>query len=164
MSHKLVLILHDIRSAHNVGSMFRTADAAGVTRIFLSGYTQVPADMSREWRTDAEKALAKTALGAEYAVPWECAEDVGALLSRLRSKGFAIVSLECGKGGVDYRSYVPDRGIALIVGNETEGISTDILRESDVTLEIPMRGTKESLNVAVAAGIALFSLTGTMDR
>ncbi|NTW13515.1 MAG: RNA methyltransferase [Candidatus Moranbacteria bacterium] len=163
MGPEIILILHDIRSAHNVGAMFRTADGAGVMKVFLSGYTQTPADPARSWKTNAEKALAKTALGAEYAVPWERADDIHTLMQHLRSEGFAIVSLECGKGGADYRSFVPDRGVALVVGNETEGISGEILRESDVLLEIPMRGTKESLNVSVATGIALFSLASTME-
>jgi len=163
MSHKLFLVLHDIRSAHNVGAMFRTADGAGVSKIFLSGYTQEPADPGKRWMTDAEKSLAKTALGAEYSVSWERVSDIGGLFSRLRAEGVAIVSLETGEGSVDYRSFIPEGSVALVVGNETEGVDGDIVRESDVVLEIPMRGAKESLNVSVAAGIALFSLESTME-
>ncbi len=164
MSHKLFLILHDIRSAHNVGAMLRTADGAGVSKIYLSGYTQVPAEQGKKWLTDAEKSLAKTALGAEHTVPWERVSDIGERLSRLRSDGVAIVSLEAGEGSIDYRSFVPTGSVALVVGNETEGIDPDIIRISDAVLEIPMRGVKRSLNVSVAAGIALFSLNDTMER
>lgn len=114
--------------------------------------------------TDAEKSLAKTALGAEHSVPWERVSDIGELFSRLRAEGIEIVSLETGEGSVDYRSFVPKGGVALVVGNETEGVDGNIVRESDVVLEIPMRGAKESLNVSVAAGIALFSLVSTMER
>lgn len=163
MSHGLYLILHDIRSAHNVGAMFRTADGAGVTKILLSGYTQAPAEQGKKWLTDAEKSLAKTALGSEHSVPWERISDINESLSRLRDKNVQIVALETGDGSIDYRSFVPQGDVALIVGNETEGIDPKILRVSDVILEIPMRGKKESLNVSVAAGIALFSLVSTME-
>ena len=164
MSHKLYLVLHDIRSAHNVGSMFRTADGAGVSKIVLSGYTQAPAEEGKRFLTDAEKSLAKTALGAERTVPWEKVTEVGVSLDSLRSEGYQIVSLECGRNGADYRTFVPTRNVALIVGNETEGIDAGILGASDVILELPMKGVKRSLNVSVAAGIALFALSGTMER
>ncbi|MEI6650004.1 MAG: TrmH family RNA methyltransferase [Candidatus Moraniibacteriota bacterium] len=164
MSHKLYLVLHDIRSAHNVGSMFRTADGAGVSKIVLSGYTQVPAEEGKRFLTDAEKALAKTALGAEQTVPWEKTTEIGSVLDSLRSEGFRIVSLECGENGIDYRSFVPTKNVALIVGNETEGVDAEILGASDTILEIPMKGVKRSLNVSVAAGIALFTLSGTMEE
>jgi len=164
MERKTVLVMHDIRSAHNVGSMFRTADGLGVTRIYLSGYSQVPAIEGQRFLTDAEKALRKTALGAEYAVPWERAGSLPDLLAALRENGYSVVSLECGTGGTDIRRYRPVGDIALIVGNETEGISDDILSGSDAVLEIPMRGVKESLNVSVATGIALFRLNGTIEE
>jgi 23S rRNA (guanosine2251-2'-O)-methyltransferase len=158
MRHDIVLILHNIRSAHNVGSMFRTADGAGVSRIFLSGYTQAPAEDGRRMLREGEAALRKTALGAEYAVPWEWTDDLPHLLVRLKKDGFTIVSLECGVGGTDIREYHPEGGLALLVGHETEGIAPEILATSDAIVEIPMAGAKESLNVSVAAGIALFWL------
>jgi tRNA G18 (ribose-2'-O)-methylase SpoU len=164
MSHKLFLILHDIRSAHNVGAMIRTADGAGVSKIYFSGYTQAPAELGRQWKTDAEKSLAKTALGAEYGVPWERVSDLFELLATFRADGVEIVSLESDKKSVDYRSYKPRGDVALIVGNETEGVSPEVLEESDVVVEIPMRGAKESLNVSVATGIALFSLMSTIEK
>lgn len=143
--------------------MFRTADGMGVSQVFLSGYTQAPAEKGRRFRTDAEKSLAKTALGAEYSVPWDRTGDLPALLGRLRGDGFRIVSLESGVGGWDIRSFEPEGDIALLVGNETEGIGSGTLATSDVVLEIPMRGSKESLNVSVAAAIALFALSGFGD-
>lgn len=165
MNPSIVLILHDIRSAHNVGSMFRTADGAGVSRIFLSGYTQAPAEERKRFPTDAEKAIRKTALGAEYAVPWERSDgELARLFDRLRHEGYLIVSLEQADGSLDYRDFSPDRPVALVVGNETAGVSGETLAMSDVILEIPMAGVKESLNVSVATGIALFSLTGTMKK
>ncbi|NTW46129.1 MAG: RNA methyltransferase [Candidatus Moranbacteria bacterium] len=160
MAFDLILVLHDIRSAHNVGSMFRTADGAGVSKIYLSGYTQAPAESGRTRLTRAERDLAKTALGAEHSVPWERVPDLSALVARLRAEGQSIVALESTRGSVDYRSYRPERDLALFVGNETEGVNRDILAGSDAVLSIPMRGTKESLNVSVAAGIVLFSLNG----
>ncbi len=164
MFHKLYLVLHNIRSAHNVGAMIRTADGAGVSKIYFSGYTQIPAEKGKLFRTDAEKSLAKTALGAEYTVPWEPSFDIWELLEKLRAENVEIVSLESGSGSIDYRGFIPKGEVALIVGNETEGVLREILDVSDVVLEIPMKGAKESLNVSVAAGIALFSLMSTMER
>lgn len=163
MSHELFLILHDIRSAHNVGAMFRTADGAGVGRIFVSGYTQVPAEEGKRWMTDAEKSLAKTALGAEHAVPWERVSDIHELVGQLRSEGISIVALETGESSIDYRSFVPAERAAIFVGNETEGVDPAILRSCDAVISLPMRGVKRSLNVSVATGIALFSLMSTME-
>lgn len=163
MSHKLFLIVHDIRSAHNVGAMFRTADGAGVARVFVSGYTQAPAEPGKQWMTNAEKSLAKTALGAERSVPWERASDIHELVGRLRSEGISIVALETGESSIDYRSFVPEGNVALIVGNETEGVDRELLRLCDDVISLPMRGVKRSLNVSVAAGIALFSLMSTME-
>lgn len=159
MDRSIVLILHNIRSAHNVGSMFRTADGMGVAKIFLSGYTQTPAEENRRLLREGEAALRKTALGAEYAVPWERVEDPLALMETLGGDGFTIISLESGVGGTDLRAYRPEGNIALLVGHETEGIASDLLDASDIVLEIPMAGVKGSLNVSVAAGIALFHLS-----
>jgi tRNA G18 (ribose-2'-O)-methylase SpoU len=142
--------------------MFRTADGAGVDTVFISGYTQSPAEQGKQWLTDAEKSLAKTALGAEHAVSWKRVSDIHELIDGLKGRGTDIVSLESGKGSVHYRSFSPCRDVALIVGNETDGVATELLDKSDAILGIPMRGAKESLNVSVAAGIALFSLNDTM--
>jgi tRNA G18 (ribose-2'-O)-methylase SpoU len=151
---EIVLILPDIRSSENVGSIFRTADAAGVSRIYLCGYTPAPLDRFKRKNTK----LVKAALGAEEFVSWEEKKDALALISELKEKGFEIIALEQSPDAISYTEYIPKKNIALIVGNEVEGISPAILERADITLAIPMRGKKESLNVSVAAGIALFAL------
>ncbi len=157
-----ILILHNIRSAHNVGAMFRTADGAGVAEIILSGYTPVPAKKGALYLTDADKALHKTALGAEYMVPWRKVATPGRTLTLLKKSGFTVVALEQMKGSVPYQQYKSKGPVALIVGNEVRGIDQKILKQCDTVLEIPMRGAKNSLNVSVACGIALYQITATM--
>jgi tRNA G18 (ribose-2'-O)-methylase SpoU len=149
------VLLHDIRSAHNVGSIFRTGDAAGVTRIYCSGFTARPVDRFKR----AVKEIAKTALGAEMSVPWEDVPDPLALIARLKGEGFAVVGIEQDERATDYKAYrLPERTL-LLVGSEVEGLSVGLRNACDVLLEIPMGGTKESLNVSVAFGIALFRIT-----
>lgn len=148
------LILHNIRSIHNVGSIFRTADAAGVTKVYLTGYTPAPIDRFGRTRKD----FAKVSLGAEQSVPWEARKDIFALLRALKAKGVQVIALEQDERAVLYRAVKVKTPAALIVGNETGGIPKRILRLCDSIAEIPMRGAKESFNVAVAAGIVLFHL------
>jgi len=147
-----VLVLHDIRSVHNVGAIFRSADAAGVAKIFLAGYTPGPLDRFLRPRADFEKA----ALGAR--VEWERVADALTLVRRLKEEGYVIVALEQDPRAVDYKKVNTAERFALVLGNETEGLSREVLDACDVVAEIPMRGAKESLNVSVAAGIALFRL------
>lgn len=154
---EVVLILHNVRSAGNVGSIFRTADAAGVTRIFLTGYTPAPVDRFGRMRRD----IAKTALGAEHSVPWEKRASLSRLVASLKRKSLSIVALEQGARAIDYRTYQPRFPAAFILGNEVRGIDARTLRLCDTVVEIPMRGTKESLNVSVAAGVLLFRVLGT---
>jgi 23S rRNA (guanosine2251-2'-O)-methyltransferase len=149
-----LLILHNIRSVLNVGAIFRTADAAGVTRIYLTGYTPIPLDRFGRVRTD----LHKSALGAETVVDWEQREDIVKLVDELRGSNYEILALEQSQKSVDYKSHESERNFALIVGNEVEGVSEEVLNMCDKVIEIPMRGKKESLNVSVAAGIALYRL------
>lgn len=151
---EIAILLHNIRSAHNVGSIFRTADAAGVSYVYLSGYTPSPVDRFGR----AQKEIAKTALGAESSVRWEYAESPNAFVEKCRLAGWAIVGLEQDDRAVDYRSYAPRRSILLVLGEEVAGIPTELRDQCDTLVEIPMHGTKESLNVSVAAGIALFRL------
>lgn len=160
----MVLILHNIRSAHNVGAMFRTADGAGVDEIILSGYTPVPPKKEALYLTDADKALKKTALGAEESVSWKKVSSLSRLLAQLKIKQFAVVALEQDEGSVDYRTFQPKSKVALLVGNEVNGIAKKILERCDVILEIPMRGKKNSLNVSVATGIALYEISSTIKR
>lgn len=146
------VILHNIRSVYNVGSIFRTADAAGVGRIYLTGYTPAPVDRFGR----ARKNFAKVSLGAEKSVPWEERRSVLALIRELKEKRVMVVALEQDARSVDYTIARARRNTALIAGNETEGLPKHILKLCDVVAEIPMRGAKESLNVSVAVGIALF--------
>lgn len=163
--NSLVLIIHNVRSAHNVGALFRTADGAGVKQVFLTGYTQAPSEESAQYLiTKADKELAKTALGAEKSVPWEKSASLKWPLVMLRKAGFAIVALEQCERSIDYRKYASKSSVALIVGNEVRGIDAKILKQCDAVIEIPMRGGKNSLNVSVAAGIALYQIRGTMEK
>ncbi|MBI2021019.1 TrmH family RNA methyltransferase [Candidatus Giovannonibacteria bacterium] len=153
----LFLVLHNIRSLHNVGSIFRTADAMGVRKIYLAGITPEPFDFFGKLRKD----FAKTALGAEKYVEWEKIKNTAALLKRFKEEKITILSLEQSKRAVHINSLsnpVAKCGVALILGNEVRGIPKSILNKSDAVLKIPMHGKKESLNVSVAAGIALFEL------
>lgn len=153
MSKAIYAILHNIRSLHNVGSMFRTADAAGVTQVYLTGYTPAPVDALGNVRPE----IAKTALGAEHAVLWEQKKNIGELLMFLRSQNVQIIGLEQHAHAVDYRRVKPKKSFALVMGNEVRGLSEAVLQKCDVVAEIPMHGKKESLNVSVAFGIAVFS-------
>lgn len=146
------LILHDIRSAHNVGAIFRTAEGAGVRKIYLTGYTPTPVDNFGR----VNKEIAKTALGAEKILAWEKTEDIFKLLDKLKKESTQIVALEQAADSVDYRKIKLNNDAAVIVGNEVTGIEPKVLDLCDVVAEIPMHGEKESLNVSVATGIALF--------
>lgn len=146
----MYLIAHNIRSLHNVGAFFRTADAFGVTKIYLTGYTGCP----------PRKEIAKTALGSEHRIPWEHRENLDELLGELKGEGKKIVALEISDRAVRVDQLeIPVDQIALIVGSEVEGISAELLAKCDEVIEIPMIGTKKSLNVSVATGIALFAIT-----
>lgn len=164
---EVAVLLHNVRSAHNVGSIFRTADAAGVARAFLSGYTPRPADRFGR----AQKEIAKTALGAEIFLPWEYAASPVALLRRLKAEGWCVVGVEQDVRAINYRTLRPAPRTLYIFGNEVRGLSPALRDTCDVLVEIPMRGAmvrqahhphrtgcgKESLNVSVAAGVVLFS-------
>lgn len=151
-----VIILPEIRSALNVGSIFRTADACGVGKIYLVGYTPAPRDSFGR----VNKEIAKTALGAEQNIPWEKAGNISKLITRLKKDGFYIIAVEQSPNSVDYKQIKPKEKTAFIFGNEVSGLAKSILVKCDVIAEIPMRGEKESLNVAVSVGIALYRILG----
>lgn len=153
---KKFLLLHNIRSVNNVGAIFRTADAIGIDQIFLCGYTPAPIDRFGRVRNN----LHKTALGAEKSVLWQAEPDISVLIERLKKDGFQIIALEQYKDSVDYKKIVEKLGnkVAIILGNEVNGIESKILKKTDFIVEIPMRGEKESLNVSVSAGILLYRL------
>jgi 23S rRNA (guanosine2251-2'-O)-methyltransferase len=147
-----VAILHDLRSAHNVGSVLRTADAAGVCKLYLTGTTPAPTD--RYGRSN--RTIAKVSLGAEKSVRWEYIQSVTRLITKLRKDNYKIVAVEQHEKARDYRKYKLKGRTAVIFGNEVSGIQQKILDRCDEVLEIPQYGAKESLNVAVAAGVILF--------
>lgn len=151
------VLLHNIRSAHNVGSIFRTADGASVDHMYLSGYTPRPVD--RFGRPQSE--IEKTSLGASAAVPWsDWGDDPVAKLTQLKVEGWRIVAVEQDIRAVSIYEYLPQDTTLYIFGNEVEGVAADLITHADEIVEIPMHGSKESLNVAVSAGIVLFCKRG----
>lgn len=151
-----ILILHNIRSVENVGAMFRTADAVGIDKIYLTGYTPTPLDRFGRKRKD----LAKSALGAEEFIDWEQKKNTSTLISKLKKEGFVIIGIEQDKKSIDYKKVKLKEKNAFIVGTEVTGIPKNILKKCDIIAEIPMKGKKESLNVSVATGVALFRILG----
>ena len=162
----MVILLHNIRSMHNVGSIFRTADAVDCEKIYLCGITPAPIDKYGRPR----QQISKTALGAEKYVPWEAVKSTIRLIDKLKKDGYLILAVEQSKNSIPYYEFnlpsipsFPRRGrrggsIALVLGNEIKGLPRSVLYRADKILEIPMRGKKESLNVAVAFGIVVFHL------
>lgn len=153
---EIVLILDNIRSSHNVGSIFRTADGAGVSKVFLCGYTPGPLDKFKR----PNKEIAKTALGAEKIIPWESLLTTLEAVKNLKQAGYQIIALEQAENSVDYRNieHRMSNKVVIILGEEVKGIVPEVLALCDVIAEIPMQGQKESLNVSVAAGVLLFAL------
>jgi 23S rRNA (guanosine2251-2'-O)-methyltransferase len=151
-----VLILENLRSVENAGSIFRTAEGLGVSKIICVGTTPTPLDRFGRKRQD----FAKVSLGAEDMIDWEYvrAEDLDFSIATLKSQGFQIVSLELTHESTDLKDARALNKFALVVGNEVDGVSKATLEKSNEMVEIPMRGKKESLNVAVSTGIALFVL------
>jgi len=150
---EICLALHNIRSTHNVGAIFRTAEAVGVACIYLCGYTPAPIDRFGRERGD----IAKSALGAEKMVKWESVADIGELIKDLKKKKFQICAIEQSEKSIDYKKVKYGNKTLIILGNEVKGIEEDILNKCHKIVEIPMKGRKESLNVSVTAGIILFT-------
>ncbi|TAN33768.1 TrmH family RNA methyltransferase [Patescibacteria group bacterium] len=141
-----VLILPNIRSGHNVGAIFRTADGAGISKLYLCGYTPRPPHVQ----------IDKVSLGAEKWMPWEYHSQAGCLLKKLRKEGYNIVALEQTPASGNIFQWKPKFPLALVVGNEKTGVSKPLLKLCDSAVEIPMAGKKSSLNVSVAAGVAMY--------
>ena len=156
-SPEAIVILENIRSAHNVGAIFRTAEAVGVSKIYLVGYTPAPIDRFGRPQKDIEK----TALGAQNVVPWEHVEKSDSLIERLKNEGVTIYAVERAQGAVDYKSVSVEGRVAVVLGNEVDGVEPTSCALADAVIEIPMRGMKESLNVSVAAGIIFYRLFDT---
>jgi tRNA G18 (ribose-2'-O)-methylase SpoU len=155
----MIVILHNIRSTHNVGSIFRTADATGCEKIYLCGITPAPRD---RFGRENEK-ISKVALGAEKWITWEKVGQTTRLIDKIKKEGYKFLAIEQSSRSLPYQKIKLSKKdlakTALIVGNEIKGLPPAILRRADKILEIPMRGKKESLNVAVAFGIVAFNLT-----
>lgn len=144
----ICLLAHNVRSLWNVGSFFRTCDAFAVEKIYLMGYTGHP----------PRKEITKTALGAEETVPWEHSSDPLSVVKNLKKDGWSIIALELTDDAVDLEKFFPPDKLCLVVGHELSGLPEELLALADDIIKIPMLGKKESLNVAVAAGIALHYL------
>ena len=146
---QVYVLAHNIRSMHNIGSIFRTSDGAGVSKIYLTGYCACP----------PRKEITKTALGAEDFIDWEFHKDPVELVKKLKKDKVQIIALERTGGGTDIFKIKPKYPCCLIAGNEIEGVPAELLNLCDKTVEIPMRGMKESLNVSVAFGIGIYAIT-----
>ncbi len=149
-----IVILHNIRSVENVGAMFRTADGVGINKIYLTGYTPAPLDRFGRIRKD----MIKSALGAEKFLPWEQKKTIYPLLLKLKREKYLIIGIEQDKKSINYKKVKLKDKNAFIVGPEVSGIPQNILNKCNLIAEIPMHGKKESLNVSVALGIALFRI------
>jgi 23S rRNA (guanosine2251-2'-O)-methyltransferase len=158
MSREIALIVHNIRSCHNVGSLLRTAEGLAVT-VYLTGYTPFP-KIINDSRLPHEankisKQINKTALGAEFSVNWQHGE-IKNIIRQLHESSYLLAAVEQTSNSVELPKFKPQTKIALIVGNEVSGIESDILEMVNVCLEIPMFGKKESYNVVQAAAMALY--------
>ena len=148
------VILNNIRSSYNVGSIFRTSDGAMIEKLYLCGYTPHP----------PKKEVLKTALGSQNSVAWEYVKDPVELVLKLKEEGIKIGALELTENSIPHYSFQKNNfPVALLVGNEIKGVSQDLLDLCDFSLEIPKYGIKQSLNVAVAYGIAVFELRRIFD-
>ena len=152
--YPLCVVLNNIRSLYNVGSIFRTADGSGVDKIWICGITGYPPN----------NQISKTALGAEDSVAWEYCQDIEMLLKDLKNQDWQIVLLEQMDGSIVYDQFKPKGKICLVLGNEIEGISEDIVALCDQAIEIEMDGLKNSLNVSVAFGIIAYHMRRFMRR
>lgn len=144
----LTVVLNNIRSLYNVGSIFRTADGAGVEKIWLCGITGFP----------PRSEISKTALDAEDRVPWEHCKDTLSVVRDLKKQGYTIVLLEQTDQAIEYHDFIPQGRVCLILGNEIEGVHEELVSLCDTAVEIEMAGVKNSLNVSVAFGIVTYHL------
>jgi tRNA G18 (ribose-2'-O)-methylase SpoU len=160
---KVCVVAHNIRSTYNVGSIFRTCDGFGVEKIYLTGYTPYPVQINDDRMpheaAKLDRQIHKTALGAEKTVPFVYLADPIQVIEYLKQDGYKIIALEQSPGSIPLDKFIPDRKVALVLGEEVRGISDELIKLADDTVEIPMLGKKESFNVSVAFGIALYALS-----
>jgi 23S rRNA (guanosine2251-2'-O)-methyltransferase len=160
--YKLVVIAHNIRSTHNVGSLLRTADGLGVDKVYFTGYTPYP-QMEADPRLPhlalkLNKQISKTALGAEQTVDWMHSDSVTEIIDVLRAQNFLILGLEQTPNSILLPNYKQSNDVALILGSEVDGMDATLITLCDEILEIPMFGKKESFNVVQAAAMAMYQL------
>lgn len=167
----LVVVLDDVRSLHNVGSVFRTADAFRLQGICLCGITAVPDDVNtadgtviKEASLKASQEIHKTALGAEESVSWQYFKSAEEAVEKLKNDGFIVMAIEQCHGSTMLQDFLPmpGKGYAIVLGNEVKGVHQDVVDQCDGCLEIPQFGTKHSLNVSVTAGIAIWHFVQQM--
>ncbi|MBX4201392.1 TrmH family RNA methyltransferase [Candidatus Saccharibacteria bacterium] len=159
---QIILIIHNVRSSHNAGSLLRSADGLGVKQVIFSGYTPYPKQVIDERlphiADKVHRQIQKTALGSEYTVNWIRIEDVQKTIDSVKQKGYELAILEQTKTAISLNTYEAPAKVALFVGNEVEGVENDLLELIKTHLQIPMLGPKESFNVSVAGAIALYHL------
>lgn len=148
------VVLNDIRSLYNVGAIFRTADGAGVEKLWICGITGHPPDTQ----------ISKTALGAEKEVPWEYRRDAREVLRELQALGYQIVLLEQLDESIPFQNYRPSGPVCLVIGHEVSGVSEDLVSLCNETIEIEMAGAKNSLNVSVAFGVVAYHLRQCLQK
>jgi tRNA G18 (ribose-2'-O)-methylase SpoU len=157
---EIILIAHNLRSCHNVGSLLRTAEGLGINGVYLTGYTPYPLHSNDErmphLSAKIAKQIHKTALGAEDMVSWQHLEDITSLIHELKDAGFTVAAIEQAPHAIRMPDFTPEEKLALIVGREVEGIEQAVLNLCDMILEIPMFGKKESFNVVQAAAMAMY--------
>ena len=162
MDREIVLIAHNLRSCHNIGSLLRTADGLAVTKVWLTGYTPYPLSRSDprmpHIANKIDTQIRKTALGAEKSIKWEHADSIEAVVELLKTEGFTIAALEQHDTSVPLHNYKAPQKIAIILGREVEGMEMEVIELTDICLEIPMLGKKESLNVVQAAAMAMYHM------
>ena len=149
-----VVICDSLRSLHNVGSVLRTADGVGINKVYLCGITGMPDTQKHQ------RQISKVALGAQDYVEWEYVKQSWRLVEKRKKEGYQIISLEQTPRSINYTKFKPKFPLALIIGNESNGIKKSLLNRSDKIIDIPMRGQKESLNVSVAFGIVAYWIGG----
>ena len=152
----LILVLDNVRSTHNVGSIFRTADAFRVQEIFLCGITATP----------PHRDIRKTALGATESVHWQYCENTIDAIENLQSKGIVVLAVEQAEGSTSLSDFnpIPETTYALVFGHEVKGVSQEVVSAADVVLEIPQEGTKHSLNVSVSVGLVVWELFSSLTK
>ncbi|QQS61011.1 MAG: hypothetical protein IPN70_03950 [Candidatus Moraniibacteriota bacterium] len=153
----IVILAHNIRSAHNIGALFRTADGFGVSKIFLSGYSPVPYKENSLYKNKGQKEIEKTALGAEKNIPWEYFSKLSSVLERIHKEGFFLVALEQSPKSIPFHNEIIRKKtqLAILLGNEVLGVHGKTLKKMDAICEIPMRGKKNSFNVIIACAVFL---------